>query len=149
MNIRKANKFDLHYFIHTAKKVQDMSFIPDDKFVIDTHFNVLFNTIINGGGIALIAESEQPIGMVVGIINENLWVPKMYMLTQILLFVDDEWRNTKAGYKLLQAYNDETQKLINDERIDMSVIHAAEPLHDVDFSRFGYKMSEKIWQLEI
>lgn len=149
MIVRKANKFDLPYFIHVAKKVQDMDFIPDDKQVIDKHFNVLFNTIIHGGGIALIVESEEPIGMVVGIINENLWVPNMYMLTQILLFVDEDWRNTKAGYKLLEAYNNNVQQLIEQKRIETSVIHAAEPLHDVDFSRFGYKMSEKIWQLEI
>lgn len=149
MIVRKANKFDLPYFIHVAKKVQDMDFIPDDKQVIDKHMNVLFNTILHGGGIALIAESDGPIGMVVGVINENLWVPQMYMLTQILLYVDEDWRHTKAGYKLLQAYNDETEQLIKDDRIEMSVIHAAEPLHDIDFSRFGYKMSEKIWQLEI
>lgn len=149
MIVRKANKFDLPYFIHVAKKVQDMDFIPDDKQVIDKHFNVLFNTILHGGGIALIVESEEPIGMVVGIINENLWVPNMFMLTQILLFVDEEWRHTKAGYKLLEAYNDTVEKLIEQKRIETSVIHAAEPLHDVDFSRFGYKMSEKIWQLEI
>lgn len=149
MNIRKANKFDLPYFIHIAKKVQDMNFIPDDKQVIEKHFNVLFNTILHGGGVALIAESDQPIGIVVGTINENLWVPQMFMLTQVLLYIDEEWRNTKAAYKLLQAYNDETEKLIKEGRIEMSVIHASEPLHDVDFSRFGYKMSEKIWQLEI
>ena len=149
MIVRKANKFDLPYFIHVAKKVQDMDFIPDDKQVIDKHFNVLFNTILHGGGIALIVESEEPIGMVVGIINENLWLPNMFMLTQILLFVDEEWRHTKAGYKLLEAYNDTVEKLIEQKRIETSVIHAAEPLHDVDFSRFGYKMSEKIWQLEI
>lgn len=149
MIIRKANKFDLPYFIDVAKKVQDMDFIPDDKKVIDKHFNVLFTTILHGGGIALIAESDGPIGMVVGVINENLWVPEMFMLTQILLFVDNDYRNTKAGYKLLEEYNIETQKLIDQNRIEMSVIHAAEPLHDIDFSRFGYKMSEKIWQLEI
>ena len=145
MIVRKANKFDLPYFIHVAKKVQDMDFIPDDKQVIDKHFNVLFNTILHGGGIALIVESEEPIGMVVGIINENLWVPNMFMLTQILLFVDEEWRHTKAGYKLLEAYNDTVEKLIEQKRIETSVIHAAEPLHDVDFSRFGYDCIEKTW----
>jgi hypothetical protein len=71
------------------------------------------------------------------------------MLTQILLYVDDEWRNTRAGYKLLEEYNRYAQELLDLKRIEMSVIHASEPLHDIDFSRFGYKMSEKIWQLEI
>jgi len=149
MIIRKANKFDLPYFIHVAKKVQDMDFIPEGKEVIEKHFNVIFNTILHGGGIALIAESNEPIGIAVGTINENLWVPQMFMLTQILLYIDEEWRNTRAGYKLLQAYNEETEKLIKEGRVEMSVIHAAEPLHDIDFGRFGYKMSEKIWQLEI
>jgi hypothetical protein len=149
MNIRRANKFDLPYFLYTTRKVQDMSFIPNGKKVDEEHMNILFNTILHGGGIALIAESDQPIGLVVGIVNENLWVPKMYMLTQILLYVDEEWRDTKAGYRLLKEYNVATQELIDTNRIEMSVIHAAEPLHDIDFSRFGYKMAEKIWQLEI
>jgi len=149
MNIRKINKFDLPYFLHVARKVQDMDFIPEGKTVIDTHLNVLFNTILNGGGIGYIVESDEPIGIVLGVINENLWVPRMFVLSQILLFVDEEWRNTKAGYKLLQAYNDGTKELIKQNRIESSVIHAAEPLHDVDFSMFGYKVSEKIWELEI
>lgn len=148
MNIRRANKFDLPYFLYLARKVQDMSFIPKGKTVDEDHFNVLFNTILHGGGIALIAESDQPVGMAIGIVNENLWVPNMYMLTQILLYVEEEWRHTKAGYKLLQEYNKCTEELIKEGRIEMSVIHASEPLHDIDFSRFGYKMSEKIWQLE-
>lgn len=148
MNIRLANKFDLPYFLHIAKCVQEMSFIPLGKTVDENHFNILFNTILHGGGIALIAESDEPIGIAVGVINENLWVPNMYVLTQILYFVDEEYRHTKAGYKLLQAYNDESKKLLDSKRIELSVIHAAEPLHDVDFGRFGYKMSEKIWQLE-
>lgn len=148
MNIRKANKFDLPYFIHVGKKVQDMNFIPHGKTVDETHFNVLFNTILHGAGLAYIAESDGPIGIVVGIVNENLWVPNMFVLTQVLLYIDDEWRNTKAGYKLLQAYNSGTEEFIKDGRIEMSVIHASEPLHDIDFTRFGYKMSEKVWQLE-
>lgn len=149
MIIRQANKFDLDYFIHVGKKVQDMNFIPHGKSVDTRHFNILFNTILHGGGIALIAESDGPIGMVVGVINENLWVPDMYVLTQILLFVDDEYRHTTAGYKLLSEYNKCTHELLENKRIELSVIHASEPLHDIDFGRFGYKMSEKIWQLEI
>jgi len=149
MNIRKANKFDLPYFIHVAKKVQHMGFVPQNKTIDEQYFNIMFNTVLHGGGIALIAESEQPIGICIGVINENLWSPDLYMLTQILLFVDDEWRNTRAGYKLLEEYNKRTQELLDLKRIEMSVIHASEPLHDIDFSRFGYKMSEKIWQLEI
>lgn len=149
MIIRTANKFDLNYFLYVARKVQHMGFVPQDKTIDVEYFNIMFNTIIHGGGIALIAESDQPIGICIGVINENLWVPNMNMLTQILLYVDEDWRDTRAGYKLLQEYNTRTQELIDQNRIEMSVIHASEPLHDIDFSRFGYKMSEKIWQLEI
>lgn len=148
MNIRKANKFDLPYFIHVAKKVQDMHFVPEEAVLIEKHFNVLFNTIINGGGIALIAESEEPVGMIVGVINENIWMPQLFQLTQILFYIDEEWRNTKVGYKLLQEYNKQSKELLDNDRVNLCVIHASEPLHDIDFDRFGYKMVEKIWQLE-
>jgi hypothetical protein len=148
MNIRKANKFDLPYFIHVAKKVQDMDFVHDDAVLIDKHFNVLFNTILHGGGIALVAESEQQVGIVVGVINENIWMPNLFQLTQILFYVDEEWRSTKAGHRLLTEYNNASQELLDKERVNMCVIHASEPLHDINFDKFGYKMVEKVWQLE-
>lgn len=149
MNIRLANKFDVNYFIHIAKKVYDMDFINTTEPVNEEHLNSMFNGILHGNGIALIAESDSNIGIVVGIINENLWYPNMFQLTQILLFVDEDYRNTRAGYLLLKEYNKLAKQLIDDKRINNSIIYAAEPLHDIDFSRFGYKMAEKIWQLEI
>jgi len=148
MIIRKANKFDLPYFVQIAKTVQEMNFVHDDAVLIDKHFNVLFNTIINGGGIALIAESEQPVGMVVGVIGENVWMPQLFQLSQILFYVDEEWRNTRVGHKLLTEYNVQSQILLDADRVNMCVIHASEPLHDINFDKFGYKMVEKIWQLE-
>lgn len=148
MNIRLANKFDVKYFIDVATKINDMEFITADKPVQKDHINSLFNAIIHGKGIALIAESEKPIGIIVGLITENLWHPDYLQLNQILFYTDEEWRDTKAGYLLLKKYNEMAKDFLDKNRISTSIIQAAQPLHEIDFSRFGYKMAEKIWQWE-
>lgn len=148
MNIRLANKFDVNYFISLAKKVHELDFITTDLPVNEEHISSMLNAILHGQGVALIAENEEPIGMIVGIIHQNLWYPNLYQMTQILFYVDEEWRHTKAGYMLLMEYNKRAKELKDKNRIHDSIIQAAEPLHEIDFSRFGYVMTDKIWKLE-
>ena len=96
----------------------------------------------------MVVEGDEVAGMAIGLINPNLWYPELMYLHQILLYVKPEYRNTRAAYNLLQAYNKEVDSLLEQKRIFSSTITAAEPLHDIDFGKYGYVMAEKVWQLE-
>jgi GNAT superfamily N-acetyltransferase len=147
MNIRLTNKFDLPYFLHLVHNIHKQGEIGYyDVDLDDTYLNTLFNTILHGGGIGLIIEEDdKPIGMTLGLINPNIWSHKTLVCHQILLFIDEEYRNTRAGHMLISEYNEQCQELVDTNRIQYFTLSAAKPLFDIDFTRFGYECVEKTW----
>lgn len=147
MKVRLANKFDLPYFIDTVKLVHGKDFAKQfhDVTLDDTHLNVMFNSVIHGAGVALIIESSENIGLSFGCISPNVWHPQTLFLHNLIFYIEEEWRNTTAGHRLLTAYNNAAKELQKQGRIHSYTISAAEPLFEVDFERFGYNMVEKTW----
>lgn len=147
MNIRLANKFDIPYFIETVRKVQAKEFAKEfhEIDLDEDYLNSLFVTVISGGGVALIAESEETIGIAFAVITPNVWSPETFFLHNILFYVEPDWHHTRVGYKLIKEYNKQGSMLKQENRIKEFTMTAAEPLFDVDFDRFGYKMIEKVY----
>lgn len=146
MKIRIANKFDLPYYIHLVHKIHTMAEIGTYNVPLDdTYLNSLFNTIIHGGGIALIVEDKEPIGMMIGVISPNIWSPETLVMHQILLFIDEEYRNTRAAHMLITEYIDKCNELKEHKRISYHTISATKTMFDIDFTRFGYDWIEKTW----
>ncbi len=146
MNIRIANKFDLPYYINLVHKIHELGEIGTYNVPLDdVYLNSLFNTIIHGGGIALIAESDCNVGMIVGVISPNVWSPQTMIMHQILLYIDDEYRHTRAGHMLITEYIDRCNELKEQKRIQYHTISATKTMFDIDFTRFGYDWIEKTW----
>lgn len=146
MKIRQANKFDLNYFLHLVHKIHETGDIGTYPVTLeDEYLNSLFNTILHGGGVALVAEDNETLGMMVGVISPNIWSPKTFIMHQILLFVDEEYRNTRLAHMLITEYIDKCNELVNEKRITYHTISAAKPMFDIDFTRFGYDWIEKTW----
>lgn len=146
MLVRAANKFDLPYYTHLVRKIHTMAEIGTyDVPIDDTYLNSLFNTILHGGGIALVLEQEQQIGMMIGVISPNIWSPQTLVMHQILLFVDEEYRNTRAAHMLITEYIDKCNELKEQKRINYHTISATKTMFDIDFTRFGYDWIEKTW----
>ena len=147
---REANKFDVEYFVGLVHQLAEAEHIMTyDHGGLDSQYlNQLFASIIAGAGIAIIAhdtEKDENIGMAVGMITPALWAPHILNMVQILLWTDQQYRKTRAGYKLLKAYEDKVEEFMEQERIRYSTICASEPLFDTDFSKFNYTMDEKVW----
>jgi len=149
MNIREANKHDLPYFIELIEKLASVEHIMRYNYekLSHNHLTAIFSTIIAGRGAMLVVENEETKklhGMAAGMINPHLFAPHIAIMTQIVLWVDEEVRK-KAGFKLMSAYEDKTDEYIEEGRIRYGVITASEPLFKTDFSKFGYTMDEKCW----
>jgi GNAT superfamily N-acetyltransferase len=146
MKVRLANKFDLLYYLHLVHSIHEEGLIGTYKVPMDdTYLNTLFNTIIHGAGIALIVESDEPIGMMIGVICPNIWSPETQVMHQILLFVDEEYRHTRAGHMLITEYIDKCQEMKAQNRIHYHTISATKTMFDLDFTRFGFDCIEKTW----
>lgn len=148
MNIRIANKFDLPYFTTLIHRINADDSLGDIIVgeLDDDHLNSIFATIIAGAGICYIAEHEnQNIGMVLGIISPNMWAPKYLFMHQILYFVEEDFRHTRAGYLLFKAFDNKATELVEQKRIHHVTLTAPKTLLEMDFDRFDYELSEKTW----
>ena len=146
MVIREANKFDLPYIIKMLKHFRDHA--PVDKIKEcnnETYINTLYHSIIQGRGVAIVAESDQPMGMIIGFIDQNIWDPDIRVLKELVYWVEPEYRNTTAGYRLIKAYNQAAESLREQGRIHLYTMTKMVNSPDLDFSRFGYKKTEEVW----
>lgn len=146
MNIRLANKHDLPYFIHMVRKIHQLGDIGTfDVELDDQYLNSMFVTAINGGGLVLIAESDEPIGILMALISPNIWSDKTLLMNELLWYVDEEYRNTRAGYMLLKSYQEHCETLKQQKRIHFYTISTAKSMFDIEFTRFGFDKIAESW----
>lgn len=146
MNIRQANKFDLPYIINMLRHFRDNA--PVDKIKEcnnEKYITTLYTHILAGRGVAIVAEYDQPFGMIVGYIDQNIWDPDIRVLRELCYWVEPEHRNTTAGYRLLKAYNKAAESLREEGRIHLYTMTKMVNSPDLDFSRFGYTKTEEVW----
>lgn len=111
----------------------------------EEYINLIFHQIILGKGIALVAESDEVFGMILGYIAPNIWDPKIMVLNELCYWVEPEYRNTTAGYRLLKEYNKLAKEMVENKRIDLFTINKMINSPDLDYSRFGYQKIEETW----
>lgn len=147
MNIRPATKFDLPYFINTIHSINDNDELGDviKGRLDDTHLNSIFATVLAGGGLCYVAESDSVIGMIMGVVSPNIWAPQYLFMHEILYYVEEEYRNTRAGYLLFKEFDNRCQELILEKRIHHVTLSMPKTLLDMDFERFDYELNEKTW----
>jgi N-acetylglutamate synthase-like GNAT family acetyltransferase len=146
MNIRPANKFDLPYIIEMLKHFRDNSPVEKIKECNNHEYiSSLFHSVLVGRGVAFVAEYDQPFGMIIGYIDQNVWDPEIKVLKELVYWVEPNHRNTTAGYRLLKAYNDKAKELVSENRIQLYTMTKMVNSPDLDFSRFGYTKTEEVW----
>jgi hypothetical protein len=143
----KADRFDLPYFtklIHTINDNDDLGDVIQGE-LDDMHLNTIFSSVLAGAGLCYIAESDNRVGMIMGIISPNIWAPQYLFMHQILYYVHEDYRHTRAGYMLFKEYDNQCTKLVEQKRIHHVTLSAPKTIIDMDFGRFDYELSEKTW----
>lgn len=151
MKIREANKFDLPYFLEMVKHFQESTDLPASIRSASNweYINKLFHHMIIGGGLILIAESDKPIGMIVGLKNSNIWDPEQLSIQELMLWVEPEYRSTRAGYMLVKKFSETVKLMIENKQIVSASMTNTQNLVNIDYSRFGFKKFEETWVIGV
>lgn len=151
MKIRLANKFDITDFLEMVSHFQETTDLPQSIKNANNweYINKLFHHIILGGGLILIAESDKTIGMIVGLKNRNVWDPDQFSMQELMLWVEPEYRKTRAAYMLIKEYTETIKQMIADNKIVSATMSNTENLVNIDYTRFGFKKFEEIWSIGI
>ena len=149
MNVREANKHDLPYFIKLVNQLASADHIMRYNYdeLDEKHLNAIFSTMIAGRGAVLVVENDKTKelhGMSCGIINPHIFAQEIAIMSQLVLWVDEGFRKT-AGFKQKTAYEMKTDEYMAEGRIRYGVLIASKPLFDMDYTKFGYSMDEKVW----
>jgi GNAT superfamily N-acetyltransferase len=148
MKIRFADKFDLPKVIEMLKHYRDACPLPELKLADDeSYINSLFNGIIHGQGVCLIADNlGEAVGMIMAIRAPSLWDPKLVLMKEMCYWVEPEHRNTSAGYKLLKHYRDFCSQEKEQNKIAVYTISKMVNSPELKYDRFGFELLEETWR---
>lgn len=145
--IRKASPFDIPQIINCLRDYRSnmpygfLSDVDDAEYV-----KTMLSQLMAGQGLVLVADCEGKIvGILIAGVMPSIWSPKHLMLTEFAYWVDPEYRNGTAGYRLLREYLDEAIKMREAGRIANCFISKMVNSPDLNFERFGFQKLEEFW----
>lgn len=148
MKIRPATKFDLPDVIRMLKEYRDACPLDEIKLANNEEYiNTVFNGIIHGAGIALVADYEgEVVGMLLAIRAPSIWDPKIYLMKEMCYWVDPEHRMTSAGFKLLKKYVEACEAEKAAGHISVFTVSKMTTSPDLKYDRFGFEPLEETWR---
>lgn len=149
MKIIEANKFHTPVIIEMLKRYRGMTPVSMFSECNDEEYiTKLLTHIYAGKGLALLAyKDEQPVGMILGVIDQSIWDTDIRILKELAYWVNPESRGSTAGYRLLSKYNDKARELKDNGRIKVWTISKMSNSPDLDYGKFGYRKVEETWSM--
>ena len=145
MKIRTATKFDIPKIIELLWHYHDSGSIPELDITDDKTATRILSTIIAGAGIALVSEDDDGLtGMLLAICVPYLWDNNKLVMNEIAYWVDEEYRGTTAGYRLLKEYIKMCDEMKEQKRIQFYTLSQMEGTH-FHYEKFGFRPIEHTW----
>ena len=108
----------------------------------DTYIRNLLVSIIKQG-VILVGEIDDKIeGMLIGLIQEDLWLPHVKTMKEIAWWVEPEHRMSSLGYRLLKEYVTVGTKLQTEEIISGFTLTNMEISPDFNLEKRGWNKVE-------
>jgi len=145
MKIRKAT-------IQDFDRIMEMMIDFANSSPYEAHHNPQYNDtwvrrllckFMAGGCILLAEHEEKTIGMLIGDISPDPWLPEIKTLREVAWWVDKEHRMTSAGYKLLLRYIKFGKALQEAGEIQGFTLTNMEQSPDFDLEKRGWRSIEK------
>jgi len=105
---------DMEWFVETAAVRMLKEEVNRPEYVDIENLYVLASTGAISGTAFVVKKEGNPVGAIGGILSPHLFNPKMRMLTEVFWYVLPEYRNTRAGLLLLDAYSKKAEE-VSDE----------------------------------
>lgn len=144
--IRIATKYDIDIIIEMLKHFRDADTFGIVKENNNREYVVnVLNQIFAGKGVIFIAEKDKPIGMLIAIVIESFWNPKLLELHELAFWVEPEYRGGTHGFRLLKGYVDYGNELKSKGRINCFYVTKMVDSPDIKYQKFGFKKLEENW----
>ena len=109
----------------------------------DRHVRTLLSHIMKNGVIIVGEANGELQGMLIGMINQDPWLPHVKTMREIAWWVEEPYRMTSLGYKLLKKYVDVGEQLQQTGKIDGFTLTLMEQSPDLDLEKRGWHKVER------
>jgi len=141
--IRQATKHDIPALVWMMREYAKEAPVPvlaNAETHDAEHVKQLIFQILCGRGFVLIDDDHR--GMIVAIVTQNVWSPKVLELHELAWWVMPEHRGKSIGGRLWIKFDELAQNMLNNKRVDFvcTTVMANSPL--IDYTKRGYKPLE-------
>jgi GNAT superfamily N-acetyltransferase len=148
MKIRSADKWDTSRIIDMLRHYRLAT--PWDRLAHcdnEPYIRKILTHIFAGAGIIFLAEKDHDtVGMLVAIKNNNIWDPDLKVINEMCYWVEPDHRGSTAGYRLIKAYTEYCDHLVEQGEIESYTISKMVNSPDLDYDKFGFTKLEEMWR---
>jgi len=147
VRIRRADNDDIEFLLSQLHVFSDFygtqrKLFPTRKYAAEKLSEFIEKQVV------FIAEQQDigPIGFIAGILFNHIFNPDIRVLAETFWWVQEEYRNSKAGLMLLNTFTD-----FGKENADWTTIaiETASPINERVLLKRGYKPTERNYLLEV
>lgn len=144
--VRRGNLGDISWILEQLPRFQIFFGSQKSLFDIDSAEGIVQGWIENH--LVFVAEKETvgQLGFIIGAITPHLFNPKVVVLTELLWWVDPQFRKTRAGYLLLKQFVEWGKE--NTDWITFSV-QTITPIKETTLKKFGFRQIEACYLIEV
>lgn len=141
--IRQATKYDIPKIAEMMREYANEAPVETLKDLVnqnEQYFSQLIYELISGRGFVLVDNELN--GMLIALITQNIWCPKVVELKELAWWVKPEYRKGTLGGKLWLEFNKISEELLDNGRINIvcSTVMVNSP--DINYEKRGYKKLE-------
>lgn len=108
----------------------------------DHHLRKILDAI-RKRGIMLVATQDDDIrGVFMAILSPDIWVPQLKTLSELVWWVNPEYRDTTTGYRLLQEYTKIGKQMVKDGTVANFTMTLLENSPPIDLEKRGWQKIE-------
>ena len=145
MKIRKATILDVEYIKDIG--IRACLHARPHKKPDEDHLLCMAVQMVDNGIIFISNNGTQDTGIILGVLNQNIWYPDEINLVELFWFVDEEFRGTSAALRLLKAFINYGKEQ-NVKHIVMSK-EARSPLSPEVYTKRGFQLLEEAFVMEV
>ena len=112
------------------------------------HLGKLAFTFMQSGHVWLAFNESEPVGMLIAVVEPNMWSPKNRQMRELIWYVVPEYRKATFGGRLFAEYCRKGEELLELGQIDGYFTTRMTTTDPVGLERRGFKLKEQTYLKE-
>ena len=144
--IRVATRSDLNLINDLVLEfLTATSYDQHTQFIDREHIKRLVYHCLAVGKIWLYDINNETVGLLVALMEPNIWMPEKKSLKELIFYVKQEHRNSTAAGRLFKAFCDEGNQMLLNKQIDGYFTTRMGSTVDYDLTKRGFREVERLF----